>query len=343
MEPQKFFYPVLAALDEGSPMRTAWAIVLRCAGVLIALGGTYAFVEVLRLSFQAPKAEIAIAGLVLAIGILAAVAMILQVFFYRAACIRDLPASRFTVIPIFSLMLRTAGEVYAALAGVTGIAGCLFLWLAGQNPLIMLGEFGALLPGRSVEGTFLGGLIFAFTLLITAIVVLILAYFFAESIVVLADIATNMNILTHHWVPGTQSPPINPVAPVQQRKQSRDQVYSRGKVDAQPSYGGYAPQQATQEFNEPVRQEPVVQRQAPAPAHAVEAPQPAAPDYDAPPQTWPAQQSQAPPPAPPIQQNQAPPAARETRSRVRIVQRCRSCGAELSAGTNSCPNCGTAI
>jgi hypothetical protein len=349
VELQKFFYPVLESLDEGGVMRTIGAIGLRCVGVLVALGGLLGLVEVLRFSFQANAAEITLAGLVLGLAILGAVAIILQIFFYRADCIRDLPTSRFTVIPIFSIMVRTAGEVYAALTSVIGVAGCLALWLAGRSVLPMLGAFGLLLLSNPSDSSFLGGLAFAFTVLVVAMVVLILSYFFAESIVVLADIATNMNVLTHHWVPETHSPSSIPAAPVPQRKQAREQVYSSAPMNAQQSYENYAKQSVEQSYTgrswrnpeSGAPEPPIFNQSPPAPAPVSEPPRQAAPTNVAPPQSRPEQQYQAPvAPQQSQSQGQAPTAPREPRTRIRIVQRCRNCGAELASGSASCPSCG---
>jgi len=347
MEPQKFFYPVLEALDEGRLWRTVWAVGLRCVGVLIGALGIYAFVELLRQSFQAQATEYTIAGLLLGLALLATAAMILQVFFYRAACIRNLPKSPFTVIPIFSIMLRTAGEVYAILASAVGISGCLFLWISRQNPLYYLLGFRGWLPSVSAEGTFLGGLVFGLTLLLVALVVLILSYFLAESIVVLADIATNMRVLNDRFAPGIvpsgpapNRPPLPSTGPVQESR------YQTAQAPPVPTRGGewgnnrgYGPEAAALDSQ--------YSRRAPEPAVDTFSGRPAA--SFAPMSAQPVTRSAPPPPSPapvyPEARLSAPPAPRVPRSKVRIVQvqRCRQCNAEIAPGTVHCYHCGLAV
>ncbi len=337
MKPQKFFYPILEALDQGCAMRVFWAFGLRCIGVLFALGGIYAFIEILRLSFKAQSGEYIVGGLLFGIAVLGTTALVIQVFFYRARCIDDLPDSRFTVIPIFSIIVRTIGEAYAIVASIIAIGGCLFLWIAKGNPLYLIPGLRAFLPSSPAEATFLGGLVFAGILLPVALAVLMLAYFISESIVVLADIATNMRILRDNWVPEESSAeapePLAPsIAPAPRRAGSAKNVQRQHAEHAQDAASPYYAEVNDQYAAELLRQP---YQPSPHPA-AMPAPVLRQEQYREPlPQL--VQQAQQ------VQQPQTPPPPRELRRKIRIVQRCRNCAAELAPGHTNCRACGAPV
>ena len=190
----KVFSFVLDALNDGKVIRTSIALGLRVLGVLTAAAGIYLLVELLKLSFQLPT-EGTIGGLLLSIVILVGIAGVVQIYFYRANSVQKLSDSQFTVIPIFSILFRCFGEIYSLLALSVGVGGCIFIWLAGMNPMYLLGRMGSFLPSMSTEGTFLGGAAFLFYLSFLAFIILIVFYFLAESVEVLTDIAKNIRLL----------------------------------------------------------------------------------------------------------------------------------------------------
>src|SRR5436853_4898217 len=123
MEKLMFFYPVLKALNDGKVIRRSTAIILRVLAVLFAVGGLYILVEVLKASFQFQNTEASFGGILFAVVYLAAILAIVQILWYRASCVRDLESSTFTVIPIVSILLRAAGELYATLLFAIGLGG----------------------------------------------------------------------------------------------------------------------------------------------------------------------------------------------------------------------------
>lgn len=189
-----FFKPVLDALNDGKVIRSSIALVLQILAVLSLVGGTYLLVEILKASFDLPT-EGTIGGLLLSIVFIAAVLAVAQIFFYRATNVRDLGESQFTVIPIFSILFRCFGEIYATLGVAIGVGGCVFIWLSKYNPLYLFGEMGRFFPSMSAEGTFLGGLLFLVYFALLSFVIIVVFYFLAESTVVLVDIAKNIRQL----------------------------------------------------------------------------------------------------------------------------------------------------
>ena len=184
---------VLQALESGSIIRIGVTLALRLLGGLTALAGVYAVIELLKVAFNSRTSD-TIAEILVAALIGLAFFSAFQVFFYRAASVSELGSSSFTVMEIASILLRTIGEVYAISAAVVGVAGCLFTWFVG----IRGGNFGAsFFPALpiSMDNQFLFGLAFLVFLNLVGFGVLILFYFLAETVVVMADIAINIRSL----------------------------------------------------------------------------------------------------------------------------------------------------
>ena len=182
--------PVLKSLEDGRLVRSWVATALRVIAILAVLGGLVAAYRVLKYLSQTGATG---PGLLLAVVMVVAVAMMAQILFYRAGMIARLPNSRFTVIPIFSQMLRGAGETYAAFAAVFGLGGMVFLWITRQSPLDLIGTFAFVVPRAAAvnAGPFVGGLLFFVYTLVAGFVGLILSYAAAEAVVALVTIAQN--------------------------------------------------------------------------------------------------------------------------------------------------------
>jgi hypothetical protein len=191
---------VLGALAEGSVIRKAIAVIMRLAAVLILLGGLLALIQILKVSFQLQSAAATIGGLFVAVLVAAAAFAIAQIYLYRAQSVHELEDSPFTIIPILSIMFRTAGEAYAVGALALGVGGCVFTWLSGMNPAMLLSAMGEMMPpipGLNELGgqSFVSGLVFLVTMIIAAFGALVAFYALAELVIVLVDIALNVRRL----------------------------------------------------------------------------------------------------------------------------------------------------
>jgi len=190
-----FFKPVLDALNDGKVIRFSIALFLQVLGILSILSGVYLLIEILKFSFELPT-EGTIGGLLFSAIFLASILAISQIFFYRAKDIRTLEESQFTIIPIFSILFKCFGEIYATLGVAIGVGGCLLIWFSGYNPLYLLRAIPLFFPLFYPERTFLGGLLFLVYLVLLSFIVIVVFYFLAESTVVLVDIAKNIRKLT---------------------------------------------------------------------------------------------------------------------------------------------------
>jgi hypothetical protein len=186
----------LGALEKGQIIRAGVALALRILGAVVLLSGIHLVIATLKMAFNLPTTA-TIGGIVAAALMGGATFAIFQILYYRADSIARLGDSAFTVIPIFSLLFRAWGESYATFATTLGVAGCLFTWFSGMNPAMLIGSYLPVPapPSIPMESAFVAGLVFLIILLFAAFLVLILFYFFAEAVLVIADIARNVRVL----------------------------------------------------------------------------------------------------------------------------------------------------
>jgi len=192
---------VLGALERGSVIRKAVTLALRILGILLVLSGIYLLVQILKYSFQmGVPTQFTLGGLILAVLIAAGIFGMMQVCFYRAGTISGLGESPFTVMPVISILLRAFAEAYAVALATLGVGGCLFIWFSGTSPTNLLGFMGSFVPLPEPQillgnSQFLDGLGFLVAMALIAFAFLVLFYFLAELVVVLADIAKNVRVL----------------------------------------------------------------------------------------------------------------------------------------------------
>lgn len=190
-----FFRPVLEKLNDGNVIRASIAFALQALAVFTLLGGIVLLFLMLKEVFRLDTAGQTVGGLLFAVVLGGTFLAIYQILMYRARNVRELGDSRFTVIPIFSILFRILGESYAVLGLAIGVGGCLFIWFAQENPLFLISGIRTFFPSLSPEGTFLGGLLFLLYMSVASFVVLLLFYFIAEASLVLVDIARNIRTL----------------------------------------------------------------------------------------------------------------------------------------------------
>jgi hypothetical protein len=198
---------VIDTLQQGTVIRKGVTWALRIMAALAVLGGIYTLIEMLKFSFQLPTSG-TIGGLLAAVLLAGGIAATVQILLARAVSVDELGESQFTVIPIISVLFRAAGEIGAAVALTTGVGGCIFFWFSGQSPAGILPMAGIAPSGG--DNAFLGGLMFLAGMAVTAFLALVIAYFFAESTMLLADIARNIRLLVVHSGADTAAPAARP-------------------------------------------------------------------------------------------------------------------------------------
>ena len=161
-----FCHPILKKLGDGQMIKLGFRIFLGVFAVIGLLGGLFfgyqplsnsvGFWEILFLLCSAFTGWI-----------------VFQICWFRAGTIKDTPDSRFVVSAIFSIFIRTIGEIIAAICSIIGVVGGL---------IALFSDFGRMIPGGPIAiiaGPIVGFLFIA------------VFYFIAERLSALPEIAVN--------------------------------------------------------------------------------------------------------------------------------------------------------
>ena len=189
-----FFYPVLDALSDGRVIRRVVQGILKVSAWLMALMGILAVIGILKESFRAQESLPTVGGILFAIIVVASIACVFQIYYYRSRSIGELGQSEYTVIPIVSILCRLTGEVLATTFVSFAIGLCVMSWLGAPTTTPFAGGFGPTPMWRS-ENNFVMGLSFLGWFLFTAFAIILFFYFLAEAVIVLTDIARHIRRL----------------------------------------------------------------------------------------------------------------------------------------------------
>ena len=182
-----FFKPWLKKISEGSFFRNVFVWFLRliaCFQVIALLGISYKMWSLLSMGFQG---KLFFVILLIQLLVILLTYLVITVLLSRADDIAAIPVGNdYIVIPIFVIVTKMTGEIFAVFYTVIGIAAALAIWIVGGMPMDIPGA--SLFSGNS---GFAGGLIALITGPVLGFIVLSLSYFIAEQLGVLVDIARN--------------------------------------------------------------------------------------------------------------------------------------------------------
>ena len=186
MEKILILRPLLKRISEGSIFRVLFAWAMRIEAALTVLGVIYGSVKLWGLVRGGGAPASAYFGLLIVqIALLILGLVIVNMLLVRAEDIARQPVgSDYIVTPIIVIFQKTMGEIGAAVYGVLGVAGGLFIWIAG-------GEIPLPIPGLSGGDGFTGGLIAMIMGLTIGFGILAFSYFMAELTGAVVDIARN--------------------------------------------------------------------------------------------------------------------------------------------------------
>jgi len=191
-----FMKPVLQLISLGHFFRKAFAVFLQILAVVIAIAGLVNWVGIWK-SVAGQDALLILGIIIFQLFFVIAVYMVVHTMFIRAGDISALPDSDYTVIPIVSIALKLCGEIYACSSAVLAVAGGILIWFIGGNAFYFIQKSGIFMSGPGFGGYgsgFLGGIMFIVGGLLLAFLVLVVSYFLAEIVAVVADIAKNTRI-----------------------------------------------------------------------------------------------------------------------------------------------------
>jgi predicted nucleic acid-binding Zn ribbon protein len=193
MDSYLFMESVLHLITQGSFFRKAFARVLQALAVVVSIAGLGTWMSVWRFAARAPI--VAFLGIVIfQVLFVVALYMVAHALFIRARDIAALPDEEFYVIPIAAIALKLIGEVYASFVAVMSVAGGVLIWLMRGYALSLVKMAAPFVPRLGKGEGFVGGLLFMGGGLFAAFVVLVVSYFLAEAICMMADCARNIKI-----------------------------------------------------------------------------------------------------------------------------------------------------
>ena len=182
-----FFKPYLHKISEANFFRNVFVLFLRIIAFLQVLGLIVISVKMWQMLSYGFQGKLFIVLFITQILIILLTYLVITILFSRADDIAKLPLKNdYIDIPIFVVVTKLAGEILAVFYTVIGVVMAFAIWIIGQMPLNF--------PGMSFfQGSsgFFGGLVALITGPILGFIVLSFAYFAAEQIGVLVDIARN--------------------------------------------------------------------------------------------------------------------------------------------------------
>jgi hypothetical protein len=182
-----FFKPYLQKISEVNFFRNVFVWFLRVVAgfeVLALLGISYKMWSLLSMGFEA---KLFFVLFLIQLLLIFLTYLVVTILLSRADDIAALPLKNdYIVIPIFVIVTKMSGEIFAVMYTVLGVAAAIAIWIIGNVPMD--------LPGMSIfagNSGFIGGIIALITGPVLGFIILSISYFVAEQLGVLVDIARN--------------------------------------------------------------------------------------------------------------------------------------------------------
>jgi len=193
MDSYLFMESVLQPIAQGRFFRKAVAVILQALAVVVSIAGLVAWMSMWKFAARAPF--FALLGIVFfQLLFVVALYMVAHTLFIRARDIAALPDEEFYVIPIVAIALKLIGEVYASFVAVMSVAGGILIWFMRGYAFSLVKKAAPFVPRLGNGEGFVGGLLFMGGGLFAAFVVLVLTYFLAEAVCMMAESARNIKI-----------------------------------------------------------------------------------------------------------------------------------------------------
>jgi hypothetical protein len=193
MDSYLFMESVLHLIAQRSFFKKAFVRVLQALAVVVSIAGLVTWMSVWRFAARAPI--VVLLGIVIfQLLFVVALYMVAHTLFIRARDIAALPEGEFYVMPIAAIALKLIGEIYASFVAVMSVAGGVLIWLMRGYAFSLVKMTAPFVPRLGNGEGFVGGLLFMGGGLFAAFVVLVVSYFLAEAVCMMADSAQNIKI-----------------------------------------------------------------------------------------------------------------------------------------------------
>jgi len=179
-----FMRQVLAWLDKSGNFSRLIAVTLRTAAVLVIPFSLVVFFKAGKVVFELPASEM-LGAILFEVFYVIAIYCVVHALFIRAREIDLLPVQEFSMITLFSVVMKAAGESLAAFIALVSVGGGIYVWFTAKSISTVLSPLPWILP--VFGGTnFMGGIQFMIGGVLTAIAGLGACYLVSELLLLLA-------------------------------------------------------------------------------------------------------------------------------------------------------------
>jgi hypothetical protein len=175
-----FMRPFLRQLERRSFFTRLTGITLRILAAMVILASLAMFFQAGKLIFNLPTNGI-LGGILFQLFYILAIYAVVHTMLIRAADIEALRDDRVFMLPLIAILVRMAGEIYAAYSALTAIGGGIFVWFTGRGISKMLNPM-PLFFRTSQKPDFTGGIELMLNGVLLAIGAIILSYAVSEII-----------------------------------------------------------------------------------------------------------------------------------------------------------------
>lgn len=186
---EKFFIMrfVLNWLATPRQLNRLLAISLRVLATLLVPFSLVTFFKAGKVIFDLPPSGV-LGGVVFQIFFVLAIYAVVHGLFIRARNIDALPGGEYNMFPLAAILVRAAGEAIAAFISLVAVGGGIYVWFTGKGIGTILSPPPKFLPLFG-DTTFMGGIEFMVGGVLSAILLVVVAYLLAEGLHLLTEAA----------------------------------------------------------------------------------------------------------------------------------------------------------
>lgn len=190
MENYLFMRPVLGWLAQPRRFNRLQAFTLRALAALIVPFSLVTFFKAGKVIFNLPASGI-LGGIIFQMLFVTAIYGVVHILLIRARDIDALSGGDYNMFPLAGILVRTAGEAFAAFIGLVAVGGGIFVWFTGKGVSAILSPPPKFLPLFG-DTTFMGGIEFMIGGVLSAILTLVVASLIADGLRLLAEAAARL-------------------------------------------------------------------------------------------------------------------------------------------------------
>lgn len=193
MESYYFMRKVQSWLAEPRNFRRLIAMTLRAVATLFVPLGLVVFFKAGKVIFDLPASGI-LGGILFQTFFVVAIYCMVHGLFIRAKDIDLLPPSEYHLLAIGATVLKALGEALAAFIALVAVGGGIYIWFTGKRVSTILNPLPDFLPVFG-DASFVGGIQLIVGGVLSAIVLLSIAYLTAQLLQLVENVATRTPVM----------------------------------------------------------------------------------------------------------------------------------------------------